>query len=236
MIRIAIVEDSPEDSARIEECLAYVREKDQLDMSVKRFADADHFFFDTAPDYDLILLDILMPGMNGMDAAKRIRVYNRMVGIVFVTTMSQLAIKGYEVDALDFIVKPVNVNDFYLKMHHILARLHFFEKDQVILKNGEKVVSIAVNSILYIDVSGHYVTYHTSSESFEQYTTLKETEKMMEPYTYIVRASRYYLVNLNHVDEIRGDEVIVGGFHVPVSRAEKPRLKSLLASHFINGI
>lgn len=235
MLNIAIVEDTASDMEQIKKCLRYVKEKDGIDYCVTEFTDAVHFLFRSSFDFDLVFLDIQMPSIDGMEAAKKLREQNKMIGIVFITNMRQFAIKGYEVGALDFILKPVNEYDFYLKMKHVLSRLNFNRKEQIIVGSGDCMVSLPVSSILYLEVSGHYVTCHTSNDVIKEYSTLKDVEKKLSTYPFFIRCSRFYLVNLNYVDAIRGDEVIVGGVSLAISRAQKTEFCKAFAK-FVSGL
>lgn len=221
MLNIAIVEDNAADMEQIKRCLEFVKAKDDVEYTVTEFTDAVRFLFKSTLEYDLIFLDIQMPSLDGMQAAAKIREHNKTVGIVFVTNMRQFAVKGYEVGALDFILKPVNPNDFYMKMQHIISRLRFNRKEQILVGAGDSMALIPVNSILYLEVSGHYVTYHTRLGAWKEYSTLKVVEKKLAAYPFFKRCNRFYLVNLNHVEAIRGDEVVVGGASLAVSRARK---------------
>ena len=235
MINIAIVEDDAADMRRIKDCLRYANEKGGIEYCVTEFTDPVHFLFRSSFDFDLIFLDIQMPSMNGLEAAEKIREQNKTVGIVFITNMAQFAIKGYEVDALNFILKPVNENDFYLKLNHVLSRLRANKKEQIVVGCGDRLVSLPVNSIYYVEVEGHYVSYHTNNGVTKEYSTLKQVEKKLSAYPYFAKCNRFYLVNLNRVDEISGDEVIVGGEGLAVSRSRKTEFYKAYAQ-YISGM
>jgi DNA-binding LytR/AlgR family response regulator len=222
MLNIAIVEDDASDMKAVNDCLDYIKKKDGIEYNVVEFVDAEHFLFISSFEFDLVFLDIQMPSIDGMSAAKKIREKNQTIGIVFITNLRQLAIKGYDVEALDFIVKPIEKNDFYLKMKHILKRLNFTKKDEILIGSGDKLAAISANSINYLEVLGHYVIYHTPNGTVSEYSTLKEVERKLYRYPFFVRCNRCYLVNLNHIDEIRGDAiVVVCGTSLAISRARK---------------
>lgn len=116
MINVAIVEDEKPAAELIGSYLQEFGRQEEEEFSVRVFGDAVSFLENYKPDFDLVFMDIMMPSIDGMRAAKKLRERDRNVQIIFVTSMSQFAVKGYEVAALDFIVKPVSYFDFCIKM------------------------------------------------------------------------------------------------------------------------
>ena len=123
MVKIAIIEDSQIDREALKRTLQRFSTREGLEIVVDEFESAVQFFMKYQPVYDLIFMDIDMPQMNGMEAAQRLRRLDKRVLLVFVTNMAQYAIKGYEVDAIDFILKPIDEYSFALKLQRVLARL-----------------------------------------------------------------------------------------------------------------
>ena len=98
MIRVAIVEDDREARESLRACLGWIAEKDRQQFRVSEFPSGTAFLGNYEPDYDLVFMDIEMPGMNGMETARALRKMDASVLLIFVTNMAQYAIAGYEVD------------------------------------------------------------------------------------------------------------------------------------------
>lgn len=124
MWNVAIVEDEAESSELLRAFLERFEKEAKVSLSVSSFADGMDFISDYTPKYDLVLLDIDMPHLNGLAAAKKLRKMDDDVLIVFVTNLAQYAIRGYEVEALDFLVKPVDYTAFAAMMHKAQRYLH----------------------------------------------------------------------------------------------------------------
>ena len=116
MKHIAVVEDDSSASQQIQNYLSLYQKGNEQEFSVTVFADGLSILEDYHPTWDIILMDIEMPLMDGMTAAKRIRELDQSVIIIFITNMAKYAIKGYEVGALDFVLKPVSYFAFSLKI------------------------------------------------------------------------------------------------------------------------
>ena len=221
MIKIAIVEDNPFDRARLKELLGYVFMQGKQEILIDEFETAMHFFVKYQPVYDLVFMDIEMPEMNGLEAARRLRKLDKQVLLVFVTNMAQYAIKGYEVDALDFILKPVDKYSFVLKMQRALARIPHREREGIIINTDTlETIALPVPSIKYVEVNGHYVIYHTCDGEYKQYTTLKSVEEQLRA-NHFVKCNRCFLVNLGYVESICKDEVCIGEERLLISRPQK---------------
>ena len=233
MIKIAIVEDNTKDRAVTREYLDYVFKQENTEYSVDEFEKAETFLVKANPIYDIVLLDIEMPGMNGLQAARKFREIDKHAVIMFITNMAQCAIKGYEVEALDFMVKPVSKYDFAMKMKRAISRTAKRLDDSVDIKVGRNTRSICISQIRYLEVSGHYVVWHTNGGDYNEYDTLISAEKRINR-SFFARCNRCYLVNMKYIEEIRRDSIIVDGDELIISRLQK---KDFLAaySRFIGG-
>lgn len=234
MVKIAIIEDSQIDREALKRTLQRFSTREGLEIVVDEFESAVQFFMKYQPVYDLIFMDIDMPQMNGMEAAQRLRRLDKRVLLVFVTNMAQYAIKGYEVDAIDFILKPIDEYSFALKLQRVLARL---PKNRIgsFLIHTDTLESIAIqtSSIKYVEVNGHYVIYHTCDGVYKQYATLKSVENRLGEGSF-VKCNRCFLVNLSYVDSIQKDEVLIGKERLVISRPQKKAFLSAF-SDYIGG-
>lgn len=234
MICIAIVEDEVRERAHLRDCLTYMAEKERLEFDIVEFGSGEAFLGGYQPVYDIVLMDIELPGINGMETAKALRRLDSFVLLVFVTNMVQYAVSGYEVDALNYILKPVNRFDFALKMNKAISRTAKRTEESVQIRAGKDLYMLPVAAIRYLEVDGHYIVYHTTEGDYSEYITLKEAEKKLDK-PYFVRCNRCYLVNLKYVAAVRDDVVQVGRDELLISRPQKKAFLNALAV-FIGGV
>ena len=234
-LRTAIVEDEDAAARDLEECLKRYCGKRGITCSTERFRDGRAFLEQYSPRYDLIFMDIRMPEVDGMAAAQRLRELDRVTALVFVTSMVQYAVKGYEVEALDFIVKPVRYPSFEMKMRRILQAVDLKKGREVLLSVGGTVRVLTSSSIYYVEVMDHDLTYHTSQGDVTVRGKLCAVEQQL-PREVFFRCSTSYLINLQHVRQLTGDTVLVGDRELRVSRGRKKELMAALAACLGRGV
>ena len=218
----AVVEDEREAAERIAEYLGRFGEENGETFDVSYYGDAEAFLAGYDPECDIVFMDIQLPDMSGMDAARALRAVDSEVTLVFVTSMVQYAVSGYEVSALDFIVKPVSYPNFAMKMKRVLRerRLRAPRSDELSLSGEGGVRRVSVSSVKYIEVVGHHLIFHTFDGDADVCGALGEMEKTLAGKGFS-RCNNCYLVNLRHVSEIRPASCIVGGEEVQISRRRR---------------
>lgn len=234
MLNIAIVENEEAERENLKKCIDYLSKKESFSCNVFEFTSGSAFVAQYQPIYDIILMDIDMPGMNGMETAHAVRRVDASVILVFVTNLVQYAISGYEVGAMGYILKPINPFDFSMKMHRAVARTANRDDESIQIRTADETLRVRIASVRYLEVQGHYVSYCTTEGDYQEYITLKEAEKKLNK-PFFAKCSRPFLVNLKYVTGITETDVIVGKDKLPISRSYK---KDFLAafSLFIGGI
>jgi hypothetical protein len=230
MYRIAVVDDDREFSAKLREYLEqYAKENDET-FEIEVFYDGAEILKDYTPRYELILLDIEMPAVNGMEAAQKIREMDESVVLMFITNMAQYAIHGYSVGALDFVMKPISYYPFSMKIKRALKRVQKKEIPTILLTTSDGVKRLKVSQIYYVEIQGHMLHYYTEEGEFVMRGTLSSVEKML-PSSLFVKCNHWYLVNLMHVTEVRKNTTVVGNFELEVSRRNRAGFLKALAEH-----
>lgn len=228
MIRVAIVEDEIESAELLEKYLIQYGKEENIVFQITHYNSALSFLYAYKSDFDLIFMDINMPHMNGMEASVELRKIDQTVVLIFVTNMLQYAIKGYEVDALDFIVKPVKYFSFAIKMNKAVKRISNHEEHEIYIKASDNCVTrIKLSHLKYIEVEGHKLTYHTEDGNFVVYGSLKNVENELCRYNF-AKCYKSYLVNLRHVTAIKGYTVVVGGDELLIGHPNKKKFVKAL--------
>ncbi len=227
MYHIAVVEDEIECSEQIQKFLAQYQEENNVRFKVSAFADGMQILDGYEPVYDMILMDIDMPGMNGMDVSEQIRKTDQDVVIVFITNIASFAIRGYEVGALDYVVKPLQFYNFSMRLSRALKRSRAREPHQMILTLPDGAVRLEVGQIYYVEVQNRMLHYYTTEGTFVVRGTMQSAQQMLEAYAF-VKCNHWYMVNLRHVKEVKKNTVIVGEYELEISRRNRtPFLRAL---------
>lgn len=221
MLNVALIEDTHEDEALFQASFAAFVQEDQLSTQLHVFGTGGEFLRCPGGKFDLVFMDIELPDMNGIDISREFRKKDPRAVLVFLTKMGQFAISGYEVDAMDYILKPLDPNIFRVKMKKFVRRaLQNQQSDIAISFYGSSRI-VRSEDILYVEVLKHDVTYHTSGGCFSQRKTLKEVEAQLRS-CFFVRLSNCYLVNLKHVAGIDKYELTLdNGDVLQISRSRK---------------
>jgi len=234
MFNILIVEDEEKESERLKLYLDEISKETEKEFHVSIFSNGLDVLSHYDNNYDIIFLDINMPKIDGMSLAKEIRKIDQNVAIVFVTNLANYAIEGYQVDAIDFILKPVKFFDFKLKMERIVNRLFRNNDEKILIKSKDGEIGLSISKIKYIEVLGHYVTYHTLLGNYDEYAVLKNIEGKLFKYSSFVKCNRGFIVNAHYIDSIKGNDVIIGNDNIPISRKYKKSLLDFYAN-FLSG-
>ena len=226
MYRIAIVEDEQSCMDTLKAYLEKLAAEKDLSFEICCFKNAVLFLENYTSDYHLVFMDIRMPYLNGMDAAHSLRELDPEVLLIFVTSMAHYAVKGYEVSAFDYIVKPVTYPDFALKMARAIRRLsHIKTGPEIVVPTPNGMVRLSTDEIRYIETLGHHLIYHMDgAKTHTQYATLASVEEKLKQY-HFARCNNCYLVNLKFVQRIKGYTVSVDGVELQISQ---PRKKEFL--------
>lgn len=234
VINIAIVEDNNQEAKKLMNCLAQFALRNQLQFQVTHFSDATMLLDPYKANWDLIFLDIQMPLMSGMDAARRLRQVDQSVTIVFVTNMAQYAIEGYSVDAFDYILKPINEHAFDLKLKRTLSHIGSKLSDRISIRSENGTINLQLRKICYIEVKGHYLNWNTLDGVYRSLGPLKNVDKQLpESYQAI---SRWYVVNMQHIHSVSGDDVFIRGEKLRIGRSYKQKFLQAYAEYMVGGM
>lgn len=232
MYHIAIVEDEIEFSSQLQNYLKQYQEENDVEFLISVFRDGSEILKDYCSEYDAIFLDIEMPGVNGMDAAEKIREMDEDVVIMFITNMAQYALFGYSVGALDFVMKPINYYTFSMKLRRVLKRVRKKEKEQhtIILNLADGMKKLDTKQIYYVEIQNRLLHYHTNEGEYVLKGTMQGVEEMLEEYAF-AKCNHWYLVNLMHVREVKKNIAIVGEYELEISRRNKNAFMQALTEY-----
>lgn len=230
MIRIAIVEDDEVYQKQFQQYLHQYEKDYHEKMDITVFSDGDLIAAGYKSEFDLILLDIEMPFVDGMTAAEEIRKVDQEVVIIFITNMQQYAIRGYAVDALDYVLKPVNYFAFCQRIDRALARMKKRIEKFITVPVKGGVQKINMSDIYYIESQGHNLIFNTATGQYLSSGTMKETEEKLEQ-EHFCRGNKGCLINLQHVDGVQDGCAIVQEEKLPLSRSRKNIFMETLANY-----
>lgn len=216
--RVAICDDSEMDTAFLRDILNRWAAQRQTAVRVEAFSSAERFLFQYAEDkdFDILLLDIEMDGMDGVTLAKRVRQDNERVQIAFITGFPDFIAEGYEVSALHYLMKPVSKEKLFAVLDKAVGNLGKQEK-RLCVTFDRQTAFIPLSRITYIEAQKQYVAIHTDTQAYRMKASLADTEKELDEYFF--KCQRSFIVNLRHVLRIGSDSVVLkNGTEVPISR------------------
>ncbi|NLT95510.1 MAG: response regulator transcription factor [Clostridia bacterium] len=232
-LKIAICDDDSRELAKISSFIdAYRQEKNVL-LTYKTFQSAAELVSTMeSGDYDILLLDILMPGLSGIQAAYEIREIDKVAKIVFLTSSPEFAVESYQVKASNYILKPVSRE----KLFHLLDELISEEQkpqEGLTIKAQKDLAFILFSRIAFVEVMHKTLYFHLADGSVRAaHSTLAAVEDKLLSRPEFIKVHRSYLVNLWHISEIGPQGLIVTtGKTVPVSRLLYKKVREQYMDH-----
>ncbi len=227
MISIAIVEDDMQEQKRLQQYLTRYAMENQQTFRFFLYENAFDFL-EEKRSFDIVFMDIMMPNMTGMEAAARLREYDSRAVLIFVTTMVQFAVKSYEVDALDYIVKPVSYARLIMKLQKAIRVIEASSGGMVVINDARGMIRCATKNLMYVEVHGHKLDYHTTEGVYSAYGSLNDLESVLHSY-HFMRCNACYLVNPQFIKSVNTRDLLV-----MLSNGEALKISQTRRKGFIN--
>lgn len=233
-IRIAVVENELNVAQNDIVLLERYAKENSLLLETSIFQNG-YEFLDTEEEFDAVLMDIDMPGLNGMEVAEKLREKNKTIDIIFTTNLPQFAVDGYKVQALDFVIKPVTFPNLSFAMEKVVEKKRNIVNGSFFLRIGGFARRIHNEEVLYIEMVNHYIVLHeTDMEPLRIRGSLKMIEDLLNPEIF-VKINSGIIINISKVSSFENGLVLMeDGSNLPLSRSHKKEFAVRLAEFYGN--
>ncbi|MBR4706789.1 MAG: response regulator transcription factor [Pseudobutyrivibrio sp.] len=232
MLNIAILEDNIDQLENLKFLLKKYSEENSIELKIDEFNDSFKFSDGFTPVYDIIFLDIEMPGNDGLTVANKIREVDKDTILIFVTNLLKYATKGYSVNATDYLLKPVKYMDLSITLNRVMDILTTRITSFICVNTKDGLYRVNTNDIYYVEVEKHYLTYHTLNKIYVTRGSMKSVEQQM-PASF-AKCNSCYMVNLKYVTFLDKENVTVGPYRLGVSRRAHASFLQAL-NNYLNG-
>ncbi|MBF8983339.1 response regulator transcription factor [Lutibacter sp. B2] len=232
MLKIAICDDNISDLSNIVSIIEDYRslQRDKNDIKYTAFQNAADLIaaMESGQEYNLVLLDILMPFITGMDAAKEIRQFNQDVKIIFMTSSPEFAVESYSVDAYYYALKPVWKKKLFVLLDKVISETEIQSGASFLIKSRTGLTRIYIKRLEFVEVVGRTILYHlTAGSVVEAIGSLRELEKELLSNPCFIKTHRSYIINMEHIDTISQREIKMQSHAlVPMAKANCNTVKS----------
>lgn len=237
IIHIAICDDEKVQVDLVETYVSNWSEKKGIKVITESFYNAESFDYRWSMDkkYHILLLDIEMPGKNGIDLAKKIRTEDPLINIIFITAITDYIAEGYNVDAINYLVKPIKEDRLYECLDKATEKIPKGEKIIILDVDGE-TVRLLERDILYIESFSHSIEIHTLENCYTLRKNISTIEKELSQSDFI-RCHRSYIVGLRHINRIgKSDMILDNGHQIPVSRRQYSNTNMAFIKYYGGGM
>lgn len=218
MIRIAICEDEKEIQLLLEDCIDNILKNINKEYEIQKYSSGEELLEDNFKEIDILLLDIQMGQVNGMDTARKIRKVDNKMEIIFITSLIDYVQEGYEVRAYRYLLKPIELEEL---KKHVLTCIKEIEKNKnnyILIKNKSNTYKIYLNDIKYIEVQKKNISIHTIHKRIDIRYSLEKVEKDLNSDKF-VKCHKSFIVNLCFIENLKSNSLILeNGEEVPISR------------------
>lgn len=232
MFRIAICDDNIEDLSNIvslvENYQSIQREPGNIQFTA--FHNAVDFIsaMESGQQYQVVLLDILMPHMTGMDVAKELRKFNQDIKIIFMTSSPEYAVESYAVNAYYYALKPIWKDKLFLLLDQVIEEMEDTSSLGFLVKSKSGLTRISIRSLEFAEIIGRTIAYHlTDGTVIEAVGSLQELEKEIFSESCFVKPHRSYIVNMEHIHTIQQRQIkMQSSAWVPLAKANSKAVKA----------
>ncbi len=231
MIKFAICDDEPAMARELASYLArYLEEHEVTAYSVSSFS-SGRALLEAADGFDVIFLDIQMEEPDGMETARLLRGQGNHSLLVFVTVLMELVFDAFQVEAYDYLTKPLDAARFARTMDRVLQTLEQRTAASIVIQQGSGCEVVPLSDVVYCEVLGRKVYLHKADGTITgYYDRLEQLERRVDGRFF--RCHRSYLVNLDHVRGCQAGQVLLSqGERIPVSRLRERDLTGALLLH-----
>lgn len=236
-MNIAIVDDNMKECKDLINYIKQYCTEHQIHSQIRSFETGSEFLSDFQNNtYDLIFLDIYLGEENGVEIARSIREKNTNVAIIFSTSSEAHAIEGFQVRAVDYLVKPYDHDTFSRTMDHctqsISKHSYYIE-----VKEGRHYTKIFVTDIIYTDYYNHYIQIHTKDRVIRSYMSFSDFSPLLEQYPQFLSCCRNCLINMDEVESLEPqDFLMTNGERIPITRVLRSVVRQTYADYMFNWV
>lgn len=186
--------------------------------------------------FDILFLDVIMPGQNGMNVAREIRQNDRTVKIIFLTSSSEFAVESYTVDAFFYYVKPIKAEDFRRLMDSALSQCEKEKQGSLILRCKNGITRIALEKLIYCEVTGRTLIFHMENGvNLESIGSLDELSSELARYGSFLRPHRSFLINMDYIQSISYKAITLDNLEkIPIPHGKCSEIKNLYLEYASN--
>lgn len=237
MLKIAVIEDNEVQSHLLKDYVKEWAKKNSLLSEISIFSSGEQFWFEfeALSDIDIILLDIQMSRISGIELAQKIRKTKSDAVIIFITGIPDYMQEGYDVEALHYLLKPVKKEKLFDCLDRALKKQDKLKEENFVFSCDGKLITLKQSEIIFIESISHNLKIKTLKNEYITRMNLSEAEEKLNSKIF-VKTHRAFLANLMHIRQLQKNKAVLADNNIiPISRREYKNVNTLFIAFFTQG-